>query len=64
LHLFRERYVVTEAFDEKLHTLAINAQGARERGDYEAVTPSLAEAKEIADGADTFVAAVEHMLAA
>ncbi|MFL5900829.1 MAG: HEPN domain-containing protein [Solirubrobacterales bacterium] len=61
-HLFRERYVVTDAFDEKLYTLAINAQGARERGDYEAVTPSSAEAKEIVDGVDTFVVAVEHML--
>jgi hypothetical protein len=38
--------------------------GARERGDYEAVTPSQAEAKEIVDGAGTFVAAVERMLAA
>jgi uncharacterized protein (UPF0332 family) len=62
-HLFRERYAVTDAFDEKLYALAINAQGARERGDYEAVTPSSAEAKEIVVGADTFVAAVERMLA-
>lgn len=63
-HLFHERYVTTEAFDEKLHGLATSAQHARERGDYEAVTPDPAEAKEIVDGASTFIAAAERMLAA
>jgi uncharacterized protein (UPF0332 family) len=63
-HLFRERCVIADAFDEKLYALAINAQGARERGDYEAVTPGSTEAKEIVDGAEAFVTAVEHMLTA
>lgn len=63
-HLFRERYVVTDAFDEKLHTLAASAQQARERGDYEAVTPDPAEAKKIVEGASTFTSAVERMLGA
>ena len=61
-HLFRERYVVTGAFDEKLHALATTAQQAREQGDYEAVTPDPAEAKRIVEGASAFTAAVEHML--
>lgn len=61
-HLFRERYVVTDAFDEKLHALATRAQQAREQGDYEAVTPDPVEAREIVEGASAFTAAVEHML--
>ena len=62
-HRFHDRYVASGAFDEKLHTLATSAQHARERGDYEAVTPHPDEAEEIVDGASAFVTAVEQMLA-
>ncbi len=61
-HLFRERYVVTEAFDQHLHALAQRAQDTREKGDYEAVTPDRGEAEVIVAGAADFIAAVEEML--
>ena len=63
-NLFRKSYVVTEAFDDGLFTLAQHAQTAREGADYEAATPSTEDAKRYVDGADDFVAAVEKMLAA
>ena len=62
-HLFRQRYVVTDAFDQDLYTLAARAQKAREQGDYEAVTPDPQEAQTIVDGAGNFVIAVEAMTA-
>lgn len=61
-HLFRDRYVTTDAFDQQLYELAQKSQTARERGDYEAVTPDRAEAQEIVDGAGNFIAAVERTL--
>jgi len=61
-HLFHERYVTTGAFDQHLHTLAGRAQRAREGGDYEAITPSRADAEELVAGAADYIAAVEHML--
>lgn len=61
-NLFRKRYVVTDAFDDELYTLAQHAQTAREGADYEAATPSEDEAKRYLDGAVDFVAAVEKML--
>ena len=61
-HLFHERYVVTGAFDQHLHALAQRAQGAREKGDYEAVTPDRGDAEAIVAGAADFIAAAEHML--
>jgi uncharacterized protein (UPF0332 family) len=61
-HLFYERYVITGAFDQHLHALAQGAQDAREKGDYEAITPERGEAETIVAGAADFVAAVEHML--
>jgi uncharacterized protein (UPF0332 family) len=62
-NLFRQRYVVTEAFDQSLFSLAHRAQEAREGADYEAITPDPEEAKGYVDGAAAFVAAVERMLA-
>lgn len=61
-NLFRKRYVVTDAFDQHLFSLAHQAQEAREKGDYEAITPDPADAKRYVDGAADFVVAVERML--
>ena len=61
-HLFHERYVATDAFDQHLHALAQQAQDAREKGDYEAITPDRGEAEAIVVGAADFIDAVEHML--
>ena len=61
-HLFRQRYVVTDVFDQGLYVLATRAQRTREQGDYEAVTPEPSEAKAIIEGAADFIAAVEKML--
>jgi uncharacterized protein (UPF0332 family) len=61
--LFRERYVLTDAFDDDLFRLAQNAQTAREKGDYEAVKQSEEQAQRFVDGAGDFIAAVERMLA-
>jgi len=62
-HLFHERYVTTGAFDQHLHALAQRAQDARQKGDYEAITPDRGETEAIVTGAADFIAAVEHMLA-
>jgi uncharacterized protein (UPF0332 family) len=62
-NLFRESFVVTDAFDAALFTLSQHAQAAREGGDYEAVTPSEEETHRYVDGAADFIAAVEQMLA-
>lgn len=59
-NLFRERYVVTDAFEDDLYRLAQHAQTAREGADYEAITPSEEDAQGYVDGA----AAVERMLGA
>jgi uncharacterized protein (UPF0332 family) len=59
---FRLRYVITDAFDAALFTMAQRAQAAREGGDYEAVTPSREEAGRYVEGAAEFAAATEHML--
>jgi uncharacterized protein (UPF0332 family) len=61
-HLFHERYVATGAFDLRLHTLAQGAQDTREKGDYEAITPTRDEAEKVVDGAAEYIAAVESML--
>jgi uncharacterized protein (UPF0332 family) len=61
-HLFYERYVTNGAFDQHLHALAQRAQDAREKGDYEAITPSRADAEAFVTGAAEYIAAVEHML--
>lgn len=61
-HLFHDRYVVSGAFDQHLHALAQSAQDTREKGDYEAITPSRADAEAIVAGAADFIAAVERML--
>lgn len=63
-NLFRNRYVVTEAFDEQLFSRAHSAQEAREGADYEAVRPEPDTAREIVDDAADFIAAVERMLGA
>jgi uncharacterized protein (UPF0332 family) len=62
-HLFHQRFVATGAFDQHLHSLAQQAQQAREQGDYEAITPSPTDAKRYVDGAADFIAAIEQMLA-
>jgi uncharacterized protein (UPF0332 family) len=61
-NLFRERYVMTDAFDDALYRLSQHAQTAREGADYEAATPNEDDAKRYVDGAADFVAAVERML--
>ena len=61
-NLFRERYVVTDAFDDALYRLAQQAQTAREGADYEAIVPSKDDAEAYVTGAAGFIAAVEHML--
>ncbi len=61
-HLFRDRYVNSDAFDQHLFALVHQAQSAREGGDYEAITPERAEAERIVAGAGDFVAAVVSML--
>lgn len=61
-HLFRTRYVATDAFDAALFTLAQHAQAAREGGDYEAVRPSRGEAERYVAGASLFITAVNEML--
>jgi len=61
-HLFHERYVTTGAFDQHLHSMAQRAQRAREGGDYEAITPSRADAEEFVAGAADYIAAIAHML--
>jgi uncharacterized protein (UPF0332 family) len=61
-HLFHERYVTTGAFDQHLHALAQEAQDAREKGDYEAITPSRTDAEKYVTGAAEYIAAIEHML--
>jgi len=62
-HLFHQRFVATGAFDQHLHSLAQQAQQAREQGDYEAITPSATDAKRYVHGAADFIAAIERMLA-
>lgn len=61
--LFRERFVVTDAFDDDLFRLAQHAQNAREQGDYEAVRQSEEQARLYVEGAGEFLAAIERMLA-
>jgi uncharacterized protein (UPF0332 family) len=61
-NLFRQRYVVTDAFNDELYRLSQHAQTAREGADYEAVTPPPGEAKHYVEGAGEFIAAVERML--
>lgn len=61
-HLFHARYVTTGAFDQHLHGLAQKAQGVREQGDYEAITPNPAEAELLVAGAADYIAAIEAML--
>jgi uncharacterized protein (UPF0332 family) len=61
-NLFRNRYVVTDAFDEQLFSHAHRAQEVREGADYEAIRPEPAKAEETVEDASAFVAAVERML--
>ena len=61
-NLFRIKYITTDAFDARLFTKAQHAQVAREAGDYQAVTPSAAEAEDYVAAAGDFLAAVERML--
>lgn len=63
-NLFYQRFVTSGAFDQALHSLAQQAQGAREGADYEAKTPPAEEAKRYVDGAADFIAAVEEMVRA
>lgn len=60
--LFHRRFVATGAFDQALHSLAQQAQEAREDADYEAKTPPAEEAKRYVEGAGDFLAAVKAML--
>jgi uncharacterized protein (UPF0332 family) len=61
--LFHKRFVATGAFDQDLHSLAQQAQEAREGGDYEAITPDPEAAKRYVEGAAEFIAEIEAMTA-
>lgn len=61
-NLFFQRFVSTGVFDQGLHSLAQQAQEAREGADYEAKTPPAEEAERYVEGAAEFVEAVERML--
>jgi hypothetical protein len=50
------------ALAEGIHALATSAQPTRKRGDYEAITPDPAEARNVVEGASNFVDALERML--
>lgn len=63
-NLFRERYIVTDVFDDALYRLAQHAQTAREGADYEAATLSEEEARRYVEGSAEFLAGIERMLAA
>ena len=52
-HLFRQRYVVTDAFDQDLYSLAHRTQEMREQGDYEAVTPDPEKAEALSPAPPT-----------
>jgi uncharacterized protein (UPF0332 family) len=60
--LFHRRFVATGAFDQGLHSLAQQAQEAREGADYEAKTPPASETERYVEGAAEFVSALERML--
>jgi uncharacterized protein (UPF0332 family) len=60
--LFHHRFVATGAFDQDLHSLAQQAQEAREGADYEAKTPPAEKAERYVTGAADFLAAIEAML--
>ena len=62
--LFFRRFVTTGAFDQHLHSLAQEAQQAREGGDYEAITPDPKAARRYVDGAAEFLIAIEALLSA
>lgn len=62
-HLFHERFVAQEKFDQSLFTEAQRAQEVRELGDYSAKPPAPERAREIVELAERFVAAVEGLLA-
>ena len=61
-NLFRQRYVITDVFDQHLFARAHQAQEAREQGDYEAVSHSEETASGYVSDAAEFIAAVERML--
>jgi uncharacterized protein (UPF0332 family) len=61
--VFSRAYVATGEFDRELSALARRAKDARERGDYEAMSPTSQEAGEYVAGAADFIAAIEQMLA-
>jgi uncharacterized protein (UPF0332 family) len=62
-HLFRKRFVLGGAFDQRHYQLAQEAQEAREGGDYEAITPDRGKAEEIVAGAAEFITAIEGVTA-
>ncbi len=60
--LFSQTFVASEEFDPTLSALARRAKESREKGDYEAAPPSREEAKELVEGAEEFLAAIERLL--
>ena len=62
--LFFQRFVASGAFDQDLHSLAQQAQEAREGADYEAITPDPDKAERYVAGAADFIAAIEQMVGA
>ena len=61
-NLFFQRFVTTGAFDQSLHSLAQQAQKAREGADYEAKAPPADDAERYVEGAAEFIDAVGRML--
>lgn len=59
--LFREEFVLTGQFEERLAQDAQRAQARREASDYAAETFELSEAQELVATAERFVAAVERL---
>ncbi|HEX3734480.1 MAG TPA: HEPN domain-containing protein [Solirubrobacterales bacterium] len=62
--VFSRIFVATGEFDQELSALARRAKDARERGDYEAMSPTPEEAAEYVTGAGDFIIAIEQMLSA
>jgi uncharacterized protein (UPF0332 family) len=60
--LFRAAFVVTGRFDPQLHSLAVKGQAMRVRSAYKTERFSEDGARELVEGAERFVAAIEAML--
>lgn len=62
-HLFHAAFVAPGRFDEAVYRRARDMQRLREAADYDAATPTEAEAEALVGRAERFVQAVEELLA-